>query len=424
MKLIMEGASLLTGFYEDELNEASGSTERNYYISGIFSTPEAKNRNGRVYSRSIWEREVQKYQKEINERSANTLGEWQHPPRSTVDPLKAVLRIVELKMDDAGNVVGKAKILNDNTEQTNKLKGLIKEGIKIGVSSRGVGKVSSTGVVEDFKLITYDAVDMPSDYNAMLDGMVEGVQFLNGIAQDREYRIDENGCIGEVCGLTAPVTENSGEENVDKEKCPIQEKIDEAVAAAKEDIFTQIGEYLKESFAEIKSDREVLIESISDFLEGPKEEVFEEVVESTVDFTDEKAKALVASLRSLAESKDEDEEEDDADEDEKDSTKGKCAECGKKVEDGEKKCGACAAKDEDDDKDDDDKETNEAIDIDKELADQVKMGKISEKELAKVIEFAKVCNPKTCKEDLITAFGKKFERTVLDRVANKVALGK
>lgn len=323
MKLIMEGASVLTGHYEDELNEASGSTERNYYISGIFSTPEAKNRNGRVYSRNIWEREVQRYQKEINERSANTLGEWQHPPRSTIDPLKAVLRIVELKIDSSGNVVGKAKILNDNTEQTNKLKGLIKEGIKIGVSSRGVGKVSSSGVVEEFKLITYDAVDIPSDYNAMLDGVVEGYLFENGIMQDKEFQIDENGCIGEVCNIDI---------NTEKpdEKCLVKEKIEEAIGEAKEDIFDQISDYLKESLDKIDNDRTMLIESISDFLDEENIDIYEEqnkIEESKID-------SLIKSLKSISESKEEKEEI------------FTCSECGREVEKEEEKCSQCLSKEE------------------------------------------------------------------------------
>jgi hypothetical protein len=333
MKLIMEGASLLSGHFEDEMNESTGSTERNYYISGIFSTPEAKNRNGRVYSRAIWEREVQKYQKEINERSVNTLGEWQHPPRSTVDPLKAVLRIVELKLDETGNVVGKAKILNNNTEATNSIKGLIKEGIKIGVSSRGVGKVSATGVVEDFKLITYDAVDMPSDYNAMLDGVVEGVQFINGIAQDKEYKIDENGCIGEVCGL-APVQENqeNGETKME-EKCPIQEKIDAAVQEAKDEIYSNINGYLEEAFDKVKADREQLIESISDFLE-PEEVKIEEsvIVESEDDLGEKLLKALKEKEEQEAKEVEKAKEVIAKDEEEE-----KCKECGKEsdaLEDG------------------------------------------------------------------------------------------
>ena len=63
MKLIMEEGKELEGTIEDELNESSGTTERNYYLSGVFSTPDAKNRNGRVYSKAIWEREVREYQK-------------------------------------------------------------------------------------------------------------------------------------------------------------------------------------------------------------------------------------------------------------------------------------------------------------------------------------------------------------------------
>lgn len=302
MKLILEGCALLNGEIEDELNEASGATERNYYISGIFSTPEAKNRNGRTYSRSIWEREVEKYQEEISSKSVNTLGEWQHPARSTVDPIKAVLRIVELKLNEDGNVWGRAKILNDNTETTNKLKGLIKEGIKIGVSSRGVGKVSSSGVVEDFKLITYDAVDLPSDYNAMLNGVVEGVQFINGIAQDKEYIIDENGCIGEACNI-ALTTESTESETT--EKCPIKQKIEETVDAAKKEIYENLDRYLKIHSDEIQENTSKLIENIDLYLKEAgvtkDEPIIEEPIDKEQKITTDKALALIEALKLMAE---------------------------------------------------------------------------------------------------------------------------
>lgn len=222
MKLLLEASNLLIGYTEDEINESSGQTERNYYLSGICTTPGVKNRNGRTYPRNIWEREVTNYQKEIREKTINTLGEYQHPPRSTVDPMKAVIRITELSFKDDGNVWIKAKILNDNSEQTNKLKGLIKEGIKIGISTRGVGKVSATGIVEDFKLITADIVDMPSDYNAMLNGVVEGYKVINGTLQEKEFYIDENGCVGE-CSLDY-VVENKVYKNVDVFKSLLSEK--------------------------------------------------------------------------------------------------------------------------------------------------------------------------------------------------------
>lgn len=311
MKLIMEEASMLTGSFEDELNEASGNTERNYYLHGICSTPEKKNRNGRVYSRQIWEREVAKYQKEIKEKTVNSLGEWQHPPRSTVDPMAAVMRVTELKFKEDGNVWVKAKILNDNTEKTNRLKGLIKEGVKIGISTRGVGKVSATGVVEDFKLITADLVDMPSDYNAMLNGVVEGYTFENGIMQDKEYKIDENGCVGEACDIAATKIAESKENN---EPCSIQEKINEAVAEAKEEIIKGMGEYMTEAFETIKqasdgskdelvevindyidSKTSSLVSDISDYLENPVIEGTE--VSKKID--SESAKLLIEALKSV-----------------------------------------------------------------------------------------------------------------------------
>lgn len=309
MKLIMEGASLLDGHFEDEMNESTGNTERNYYISGIFSTPEKKNRNGRVYSRNIWEREVQKYQKEINEKSVNTLGEWQHPPRSTVDPIKAVLRIVELKLDAEGNVIGRAKILNNNTEATNSLKGLIKEGIKIGVSSRGVGKVSATGVVEDFKLITYDAVDMPSDYNAMLNGVVEGYTFENGIMQDKEYQVDENGCVGEVCEMASTKIAEAKENN---EPCPIAEKIESEVQEAKKEIIQGMEEYMVEAFKKISeandSKNNELLEGINDYINTKTNNLVENIsdyLEGKTDDNDKKtldesaAKKLIEALKKV-----------------------------------------------------------------------------------------------------------------------------
>ena len=300
MKLIMEGASLLTGHYEDEMNESTGNTERNYYISGIFSTPEQKNRNGRVYSRSIWEREVQKYQKEINEKTVNTLGEWQHPPRSTVDPLKAVLRIVELKLDAEGNVVGRAKILNNNTEATNSIKGLIKEGIKIGVSSRGVGKVSATGVVEDFKLITYDAVDMPSDYNAMLNGVVEGYTFENGVMIDKEFQVDENGCVGEVCNMAA---KQIAEAEAKDEPCPIAEKIESEVSEAKKEIIQGMEAYMMEAFKKISetndSKNNELLEGINDYIDTKTNNLIENIsdyLEGKTGDTDKSKKTLDESV--------------------------------------------------------------------------------------------------------------------------------
>lgn len=189
MKYLIDEALIVESVITEEVNESTGKKEKNYYIEGVFSTPGQKNRNGRIYPLNIWEREVTKYQEEIKNNSMNTLGEWEHPPRSTVDPLQAVMKIVELKMDN-GLVMGKAKILNNNSEKTNQLKALIDEGMKIGVSSRGTGSVKGD-VVENFSLTTYDAVSFPSDYNANLTGLCESLENSVIVGENIENQIDE-----------------------------------------------------------------------------------------------------------------------------------------------------------------------------------------------------------------------------------------
>lgn len=190
MNIIIETPQEIYSSVDTLINE-SGQKIKDYYLSGIFSTAELKNRNGRIYPKAIWEREVERYQKEIHEKSINSLCEYNHPPRSFVDPLQAVGRIVELKMD--GNyVVGKVKILNNNSPATNQLKALIDENIKIGISSRGVGSVVG-GQVKDFKLITYDIVPNNSDYNAVLSGIVEGSVLKDGVVMNSEYTLNESG---------------------------------------------------------------------------------------------------------------------------------------------------------------------------------------------------------------------------------------
>jgi len=78
--------------------------------------------------------------------------------------------------------------------KANQLKTLIDNGIKISVSSRGVGSVKN-GVVENFKLVTYDVVASPSDYNASMNGLVESYQLNEGIIEDLSFTINEHGVI-------------------------------------------------------------------------------------------------------------------------------------------------------------------------------------------------------------------------------------
>ncbi|MDD6759984.1 MAG: hypothetical protein PUD99_01085 [Turicibacter sp.] len=175
------------------VNEATGQKEKTYKIKGIFSTIGERNRNGRVYPRNLWETEVKTYQNEIASGSINTLMEYEHPPRTEVDPMKAVAKITKLSIE--GNfVMGEAVLLNN--PQANQLKSLIDNGVKISVSSRGVGTVKD-GIVESFKLITYDIVPNPSDFNATMNGVCESYRLNEGILVGKEFSTDDNGNIVE-----------------------------------------------------------------------------------------------------------------------------------------------------------------------------------------------------------------------------------
>ncbi len=81
---------------EEEINESTGLTSKKYKIKGVFSTMGEKNRNGRIYPRTLWETEVQNYQSNFDSGSINTLMEYEHPARSTVDPMEAVAKITNL----------------------------------------------------------------------------------------------------------------------------------------------------------------------------------------------------------------------------------------------------------------------------------------------------------------------------------------
>lgn len=176
---------------EECINESTGAKSKKYKISGVFSTIGEKNRNGRIYPKQLWETEVQKYQDNFNNGSINTLMEWEHPARTSVDPMAAVAKITKLVIKDRF-VMGEAILLNN--DKANQIKTLIDCGVKVSVSSRGVGSVKN-GVVENFKLVTYDLVAAPSDYNATMNGLVESYQLNEGIIDDLTFSIDENGNI-------------------------------------------------------------------------------------------------------------------------------------------------------------------------------------------------------------------------------------
>lgn len=250
----------LTVEKEEVINEATGKSEKKYKIKGIFSTIGEKNRNGRTYPRELWINEVNSYQNEIRSGSINTLMEYEHPARTEVDPMKAVSKIEKLWIDGA-YVMGEAVLLDN--PQANQLKSLIDNGVKISVSSRGVGSVKN-GIVESFKLITYDIVPNPSDYNATMNGMCEAQRLCEGIVQGKSYEIDNFGNIVEKAEVTEEVkteeveetAEETVNENNSEETVAENSKIEEVINSLREEFKESISS-LKESLKPEKSEVEI-----------------------------------------------------------------------------------------------------------------------------------------------------------------------
>ena len=191
MKLMFDIDSKPEFSVEETINESTGAKDKKYKIKGVFSTMGEKNRNGRIYPRGIWESEVQKYQSNFENGSINTLVEYEHPARTNVDPMEAVAKINKLFIKDK-YVMGEAVLLDN--PKANQLKSLIDNGVQISVSSRGVGSVKN-GIVENFKLVTYDIVSAPSDYNASMNGLIESHQLNEGVIDDLAFGIDDFGNI-------------------------------------------------------------------------------------------------------------------------------------------------------------------------------------------------------------------------------------
>ena len=184
MKLIAE--------YSDNdieiLTEAKEDGGKDYFIEGVFMQAEKKNRNGRVYPKPIMEKAVDKYVKEqVNTKRA--VGELNHPDGPTVN-LDKVSHLIEGLDWQKDEVVGKARILDTPNGQI--VKGLLDGGVKLGVSTRGMGSLEQRNgamvVKDDFILNTVDIVQDPSAPNAFVNGIMEGVEWIwnNGVIEARE----------------------------------------------------------------------------------------------------------------------------------------------------------------------------------------------------------------------------------------------
>lgn len=157
------------GSCQDLLTEAEKKfvAEGGMMLSGRMQTCGLKNGNGRVYSRPILEREVKNYKSIVEDKRA--LGELDHPEDSVVNLCNASHMITELWWD-GDDVMGKAKVLGTPSGQI--LRSLVESGVKIGISSRGLGTVTENNGVsevnEDFQLICFDFVSEPSTPGAFM----------------------------------------------------------------------------------------------------------------------------------------------------------------------------------------------------------------------------------------------------------------
>lgn len=176
---------------DTEIITEAAEGKKSLFISGPFMMFNKQNRNGRIYPEKIMDAAVNEYKQNYISKS-RALGELNHPTgRVQVDPERACIMITELNKD--GNYYhGKAKVLS--TPLGKILESLLNDGVKVGVSSRGVGSISNQGnskiVKEDFRLTAAaDVVHDPSVEDAFVESLMEQKEYMvvNGIIVEKDY---------------------------------------------------------------------------------------------------------------------------------------------------------------------------------------------------------------------------------------------
>ena len=179
---------LITETIEDVqvITEGKGDSKK-LYIEGVFLQSELKNRDGRMYPFQVLQKEVNRYNEEYI-KTSRALGELGHPDGPTVNLDRVSHRIVSLA-EDGTNFRGKAQILD--TPMGKIASSLLGEGVKLGVSSRGMGSIDKREdcnvVMDDFMLATAaDIVADPSAPDAFVNGIMEGKEWVwdNGILKE------------------------------------------------------------------------------------------------------------------------------------------------------------------------------------------------------------------------------------------------
>lgn len=147
-------------------------------LSGKLQEADVQNGNGRIYPQAVLMREMKNYSKLVQDRRA--LGELDHPEDSVINLKNASHMVTDVWWDNK-NVMGKVKVLDTPSGQV--LKSLVQSGVKLGISSRGMGSVTESAgqtiVEDDFQLICFDFVSEPSTPNAFM--MREAKEFKNNV---------------------------------------------------------------------------------------------------------------------------------------------------------------------------------------------------------------------------------------------------
>ena len=181
MKLITEAIENV-----EVITEGKGA-DKKLYIEGVFLQSDLKNRNGRMYPFQVLEKEVSRYNEEYI-KTSRALGELGHPDGPTVNLDRVSHRITSLAAEGT-NFIGRAQILD--TPMGKIASSLLGEGVKLGVSSRGMGSIERREdcnvVMDDFMLATAaDIVADPSAPDAFVNGIMEGKEWVwdNGILKE------------------------------------------------------------------------------------------------------------------------------------------------------------------------------------------------------------------------------------------------
>lgn len=161
--------------YDVMLEQASAEGKKSLKLRGPYIVAGTENANKRNYDPDVTARAVDRYDSEFI-KTSRSMGELNHSPSVEVDPQKACHLVTDLKRD--GNVwIGTSKVLV-GTPMGDLLAGLIQNGVKIGMSTRGAGNLNSRGVVDEYKLISIDAVWNPSGPGCMAESLYESRGYM------------------------------------------------------------------------------------------------------------------------------------------------------------------------------------------------------------------------------------------------------